>query len=105
MAARLDSHGLKLGYICNQILKAYEEGRIDKEVEERLLILVSVLEDAGRTAKGVGEPELAGLCTQLARQVEEMAERYENPTESELGTIRKLTKAFELAKSAAAATQ
>ena len=72
MAARLDSHGLKLGYICNQILKAYEEGRIDKEVEERLLILVSVLEDASRTAKHIGEPELAQICTQLARQVEEI---------------------------------
>jgi DNA-binding response OmpR family regulator len=100
MAARLDSHGLKLGYICNQILKAYEEKRIDKEVEERLLILVSVLEDAARTAKGIGEPELGNICIQLARQVEEMAERYLDPTENELGTIRKLTKAFELAKGA-----
>lgn len=100
MSARLDSHGLKLGYICNLILKAYEEKRIDKEVEERLLILVSVLEDASRTAKTIGEPELANICTQLARSVEEMAERYENPTDNELGTIRKLTKAFELAKTA-----
>ena len=73
MSARLDSHGLKLGYICNLILKAYEEKRIDKAVEEHLLILVSVLEDAGRTAKGIGEPELATICTQLARQVEETA--------------------------------
>lgn len=105
MASRLDSHGLKLGYICNLILKAYEEGKVDKEVEDRLLILVSVLEDASRTAKGIGEPDLATLCIQLARQVEEMAERYLNPTEAEVGTLRKLTKAFELAKSAAAATQ
>ena len=103
MSARLDSHGLKLGYICNLILKAYDEKRIDKAVEEHLLILVSVLEDAGRTAKGIGEPELANICTQLARQVEETAEHYENPTEAELGTIRKLTKAFELAKTARAA--
>jgi len=100
MAARLDSHGLKLGYICNQILKAYDEGRIDKEVEERLLILVSVLEDASRTARSIGEPELGQICTQLARQVEEMAERYLEPSDNELGTIRKLTKAFELAKTA-----
>ena len=100
MAARLDSHGLKLGWVCNHILKAYEEKRVDKEVEERLLILVSVLEDAGRTAKSIGQPEMATICTQLAREVEEMAERYENPTDHELGTLRKLTKAFDLAKSA-----
>lgn len=98
MAARLDSHGLKLGWICGLILKAYEEKRIDKEVEERLLILVSVLEDAARTARVLGEPELAQICTQMAREVEEMAEKYENPTDHELGTIRKLTKAFEMAK-------
>jgi hypothetical protein len=34
----------------------------------------------------------------MAREVEEMAEKYEDPTEQSLGTIRKLTKAFELAK-------
>ena len=98
MAARLDSHGLKLGWICNLILKAYDEKRIDKEVEERLLVLVSVLEDAARTARVLGEPELAQICTQMARQVEEMAEKYEYPTDQELSTIRKLTKAFEMAK-------
>jgi DNA-binding response OmpR family regulator len=100
MAARLDSHGLKLGWVCNLILKAYEEKRIDKELEEKLLILVSVLEDASRTARVLGEPELAGICTQMARQVEEMAERYENPSDAELSTITKLTKAFEMAKQA-----
>lgn len=102
MAARLDSHGLKLGWVCNLILKAYEEKRIDKELEERLLILVSVLEDASRTARVLGEPELSQICTQMARQVEEMAENYENPTEAQQATIQKLTKAFELAKNAKA---
>jgi DNA-binding response OmpR family regulator len=100
MAARLDSHGLKLGWVCNAILKAYQEKRIDKELEERLLILVSVLDDAGRTARGLGEPELSDICTGLARQVEEMAEDYKNPTSLGLATLQKLTKAFELAKSA-----
>ena len=36
----------------------------------------------------------------MARQVEEMAERYENPTDAGVATIQKLTKAFELAKTA-----
>jgi DNA-binding response OmpR family regulator len=103
MAARLDSHGLKLGWVCAHILKAYQEKRIDKELEERLLILVSVLEDAARTAQSLGEKELAQICSQMARQVEEMAENYEDPTSLQLGTITKLTRAFELAKSAKAA--
>ncbi len=103
MSARLDSHGLKLGWVCAHILKAYEEKRIDKELEERLLILVSVLEDAGRTAQSLGEQDLSQICTQMARQVEEMAENYEDPTSLQFGTIKKLTRAFELAKSAKAA--
>lgn len=103
MAARLDSHGLKLGWVCAHILKAYQEKRIDKQLEERLLILVGVLEDAGRTALAVGQPDLSQICIQMARQVEEMAENYENPTSLQIGTIEKLTKAFELAKSVKAA--
>ena len=100
MAARLDSHGLKLGWVCGHILKAYQEKRIDKELHERLLILVGVLEDAGRTAHALGQPDLSQICIQMARQVEEMAENYEDPTSLQLATIEKLTKAFELAKTA-----
>lgn len=100
MAARLDSHGLKLGWICGLILKSYDEKVINKELEERILILVSVLEDAARTARVLGEPELAQMCTQMAREVEEMAEKYQEPTDHQLSTIRKLTKAFEMAKMA-----
>jgi DNA-binding response OmpR family regulator len=103
MSARLDSHGLKLGWVCGHILKAYQEKKIDKELEERLLILVGVLEDAGRTAHALGQPDLSQICIQMARNVEEMAEQYENPTSLQIATIEKLTKAFELAKSAKAA--
>ena len=72
-------------------------------MEERLLILVTVLEDAARTAQSLGETDLSQICTQMARQVEEMAENYQDPTSLQFGTIKKLTKAFELAKSAKAA--
>lgn len=100
MAARLDSHGLKLGWVCGIILAAYQEKRIDKELEERLLILVGVLDDAARTARALDQADLSQICAQMARNVEEMAEDYENPTSLQLGTIQKLTKAFELAKTA-----
>jgi DNA-binding response OmpR family regulator len=100
MAARMDSHGLKLGWVCGLILQAYQEKRIDKELQERLFILVGVLEDAARTADAIGEPDLAQICSRMARQVEEMSESYDDPTSLQLGTIQKLTKAFELAKSA-----
>ncbi len=105
MAAKLDSHGLRLGYVCNLLLKAYEEKNITSEVEENLLVLVEVLEDASKTAKGIGEAELAGICIDLARQVEEMAERYKEPNDKDIGLIKKLTKAFEMAKQNSGAAQ
>ncbi len=103
MAARLDSNGLKLAWVCGTILKAYQEKRIDPALHEQLLVLVSVLEDAGRTAHALREPDLSAICIQMARQVEEMAEEYENPTSLQLGTIEKLSKAFEMARAAKAA--
>ncbi len=101
-SAQLDSHGLKLGYVCNLILKAYDEKLITKKVEENLLTLVSCLEEAGKTAKMIGELELAEICRNFARQVEELAEDYENPDERNLDLIRKLTKAFAMAKKSTA---
>ncbi|MCA0202396.1 MAG: response regulator [Proteobacteria bacterium] len=103
MAARLDSNGLKLAWVCGTIMKAYQEKRIDPSLHEQLLVLVSVLEDAGRTAHALKEPDLSAICIQMARQVEEMAEAYEDPTSLQLGTIAKLSKAFEMARAAKAA--
>lgn len=103
MAAKLDSHGLRLGYVCNLILKAYDEKAVTKEVEDNLIVLVSVLEDAAKTSKGIGELELSTICVDLARKVEEMAETYEDPSDSNIALIRKLTKAFDLAKQSSGA--
>ena len=64
-----------------------------------------MLEDASKTAKEIGEAELASICIDLARQVEEMAERYEEPTDKDIGLIKKLTKAFEMAKQNSRAAQ
>lgn len=105
MASKLDSHGLRLGYVCNLILKAYDEKNVNKEVEENLLVLVGILEDASKTAKGLGEMELSSICVDLARQVEEMAEKYEEPTDKDIELIRKLTKAFEMAKKSSGAAK
>ena len=105
MASKLDSHGLRLGYVCKLILKAYEEKTVTKGVEENLIVLATVLEDAAKTEKGIGETELSTICVDLARQVEEMAEKYEAPADSDIDLIRKLTKAFELAKQNSGAAQ
>ncbi len=100
--AQLDSQGMRLGYVCNVILKAYENGEITPKVEDDILTLVGYLEEADKTAKMIGEHELGEICITFARQVEELAESYENPAPRDLDVIRKLTKAFALAKGATA---
>ena len=47
----------------------------------------------------IEEQELAEICIDFARQVEELAEDYKNPAERDLAVIRTLTKAFAMAKS------
>ena len=101
-SAQLDSQGMRLGYVCNVILKAYENGEITPKVEDDILTLVGYLEEADKTAKMIGEHELGEICITFARQVEELAESYENPAPRDLDVIRKLTKAFALAKGATA---
>ena len=98
MASRLDSYGLKLIYHCNFVLKAYDEKKVEKEVRENLLISVSVLEEAAQIAKILGESKLAEVCIGLARQVEEVSEVYQTPTDAGMANLRQLSQAFAAAK-------
>ena len=101
--AQLDSQGLRMGYVCNLILKAYDENRVDGDVEKNLLVLAQCLEEAAQAAKEVGEPDLADICKKMCREIEDLSENYQNPDERSLTLVRTLTKAFDMAKSAAAA--
>jgi hypothetical protein len=67
------------------------------------MVLVQCLDEAAAAAKEVGEPELADICKRMGRQIEDMSEDYRNPDEKSLTLIRTLTKAFQMAKEAAAA--
>ena len=91
--ARLDSHGLRLGFVCNLILGAHKNNQITPEVQEKLRVLVDVLQDAAKTAERVDERELALMCGSLSGDVALMVERYTALTERDLGLIQKLPRA------------
>ncbi|MDX2144168.1 MAG: cyclic nucleotide-binding domain-containing protein [Rhodospirillaceae bacterium] len=95
--ARLDSHSYRLGFVCNLLIDSYQNNNITPETKDQLLVLVDVLKDAAKTAERVNEPELGLICGSLSKEVEGMAERYENPTERDLKLIQKLTRAVMLA--------
>ena len=103
--AQLNSHGLRLGYVCNLILKAYEANEINAELKENLASLVQCLDEASAAAKEVDQPDLEDICKRMGQQIEELAKDYREPDERSLTLIRTLTKAFEMAKNSAAARQ
>ncbi len=93
LQARLDSHGYRLGFVCNLILEAYETKQITEEVKEKLEVLVDLLRDAAKTAERLEERELALLCGSLSRDVASIAERYDQPTPKDIDLIKKLSRA------------
>ena len=92
--ARMDSHGLKLNWVCQQIMKAYAEKAVTEAVKDHLHSLVEVLYDAGDTAQFIGDLKMAGLTKSLAEKVDGISERYQTPTSDDLDLIKKLTTAF-----------
>ena len=93
LRARLDSHGLRLGFVTNLILEAYKTKQVTEDVRQKLMDLVEILRDAAKTAERVEERELAVLCGSLTKDVEAIAARYTNPTDKDIDLIQKLSKA------------
>lgn len=94
--ARLDSNSYRLGFVCSIIMDAYDNNEITPDVKDKLLVLVDVLRDAAKTAERIKDAELAMLCGTLARQVEDIADHYDEPTERDIKVIKKLTRAVML---------
>jgi len=93
LQARLDSHGYRLGFICNLILDAYQTKSITPEVQTKLEVLVEVLKDASKTAERLGEKELMMLCGSMSTNVAAIVTRYDKPTQKDIELIEKITKA------------
>jgi DNA-binding response OmpR family regulator len=93
LQARLDSHGYRLGFVCNLILTAYQTDTITEEVHDKLAVLVDLLRDAAKTAERLEERELALLCGSLSKDVSLIADRYTTPTQRDIDLIRKLSRA------------
>lgn len=91
--ARLDSNSYRLGFVCHIIIDAYENNIVTDDVKDKILVLVDVLRDAAKTAERINEGELALVCGSLARQVEDIAERYREPSERDLKVLKKLARA------------
>ena len=97
LQARLDSHGLRMGFVSNLILEAFKTKNIAPEIRDKILALADVLKDAAKTAERLEERDLAILCGSLSADVMAIAERYLAPTAKDIDLIEKLSKAVVLA--------
>ena len=93
LQARLDSHGYRLGFICNLILDAYQSGQVTEAVRGKLLVLVDLLADAAKTAERLEDRQLALLCGSLSKDVGKIADHYLEPTPKDMDLIHKLSRA------------
>lgn len=97
LQARLDSHGYRLGFVCNLILEAYQAGKITEDTQAKLGVLVDLLADAAKTAERLEDRQLALLCGSLSKDVANIAARYLEPTPKDIDLIQKLSRAVVLA--------
>ena len=98
--AQLHSQTFRLGEVCERVVEAYESGNINPDVQEDLFSLADVLRDASGVAEKLNDTELTQLCHSLATNVEDIADRYRDTTESDVDLIRKITTAFRNSMSA-----
>ncbi|MEQ9448909.1 MAG: cyclic nucleotide-binding domain-containing protein, partial [Rhodospirillaceae bacterium] len=93
LRARLDSHGYRLGFVCNLVIEAYEKNNITEDLKEKIEVLVDILGDAARTAERLKELDLSILCGALSKEIKKILGRYDAPTESDVALLRKASTA------------
>ena len=97
LQAQLDTHRFRLGEMCERLVQAYETNEVTDDVHKDLMRLADALREASMVIEKLQDLNLSGLCTSLASNVEQIASRYLNTTESDIGLIRKITMAFKMA--------
>ena len=97
LQAQLDTHRFRLGEMCERLVQAYESDEVTDDVQADLMRLADTLREASMVIEKLQDLNLSGLCTSLASNVEQIASRYLNTTESDIGLIRKITMAFKMA--------
>ncbi|MBL8645204.1 MAG: hypothetical protein JNK21_14830 [Rhodospirillaceae bacterium] len=105
LQAKLDRQSFRLGEVCERLVNAYDTGNINEEVQNDLIMLAVVLDEASGVATKLRDVSLAGLCEQLAENVRGIADHYDDASSSEIDLIRKVTAAFKMAMTSGPAAE
>jgi DNA-binding response OmpR family regulator len=100
LQAQLDSQSSHLGELCGRLVHAYDHQDVGDDVQNDLMALANVLQDAAAVATRLREKQLSDLCMSLSDNVAKMANHYAEPLAQELDLLRKITTAFQMAMDA-----
>ena len=100
LEAQLDSQSSKLGEVCGRAIRAYDNKQITIELQNDLLTLSAVLQEASLVAARLRDVQLVSLCSTLSENIVKMADHYDEPATSEIDLLRKITQAFQMAMAA-----
>jgi len=97
-AAQLEGYGHKLGFLCNRVIKAYENKQPVEEIDKTLRVLQSSLNKAAITARKSDESGLASICSGFAGKIDGIFTEKNRPTAQELKLLKTLTRAYQMSR-------
>lgn len=97
-AAQLEGYGHKLGFLCNRVIKAYENKQPIDEIDKTLRVLQASLNKAAITARKSDESGLASICTGFAGKIDGIFTEKDRPTAHELKLLKTLSRAYQMAR-------
>ena len=100
LQAQLDSQSSRLGEVCDRLLIAYDSKAIVPEVQNDLILLSNVLQEAGAVAERLKDMQLVGVCQSLSDNIIHLSQHYDEPSSREIDLLRKITQAFQMAMEA-----
>jgi CheY-like chemotaxis protein len=98
LVAQLDSYGLKVAYLCNQVVKAWTEKDLTVDRARQFELVVLALQDAARHAKRLRRDGLADAWVGMTETVRAIERTFAEDGTPELAGLQALPKAFEAAK-------
>jgi response regulator RpfG family c-di-GMP phosphodiesterase len=102
LQAQLDSQSSQLGELCERLVHAYDGNRVTPEVQDDLLTLSGVLQEASLVAARLRDTQLVAICRSLSDNIVKLADHYDTPSTKEIDLLRKVTAAFQMAMGAGA---
>ena len=91
--ARLDSHAFRLGFLCNQVVTAYREDKVDGETSEQLKQILSTTAEAAVLAREIKAAQMAELKFSLKDQIKPMVPRAQDLTEEDCTLLSRISTA------------